>query len=73
MAIDIFSWAAMEPAEGEFTFGWLEQVLERFRDNGILRLAHNAQRRASSMAVRPLPGGAAGSRQPGAQFAWREA
>ncbi|GBF77083.1 beta-galactosidase [Paenibacillus sp. 598K] len=35
MAIGIFSWAALEPAEGEFRFEWLDQVLERFRDNGI--------------------------------------
>jgi len=35
MAIGIFSWAALEPAEGEFQFEWLDQVLERFRDNGI--------------------------------------
>lgn len=35
MAIGIFSWAALEPSEGEFRFEWLDQVLERFRNNGI--------------------------------------
>ncbi|MHA6480372.1 beta-galactosidase [Paenibacillus sp. strain BS8-2] len=35
MAIGIFSWAALEPAEGEFRFEWLDQVLERFQKNGI--------------------------------------
>ncbi|WP_020620761.1 beta-galactosidase [Paenibacillus daejeonensis] len=35
MAIGIFSWAALEPAEGEFRFEWLDHVLERFCNNGI--------------------------------------
>ncbi|SDC77036.1 beta-galactosidase [Paenibacillus sp. UNCCL117] len=35
MAIGIFSWASLEPSEGEFRFEWLDQVLERFRNNGI--------------------------------------
>lgn len=35
MAIGIFSWAALEPSEGQFTFDWLDSVLERFRQNGI--------------------------------------
>lgn len=35
MAIGIFSWSSLEPTEGEFCFDWLDQVLERFRENGI--------------------------------------
>lgn len=35
MAIGIFSWASLEPSEGEFRFEWLDQVLESFRKNGI--------------------------------------
>lgn len=35
MAIGIFAWSALEPEEGEFTFEWLDQVLNRFADNGI--------------------------------------
>ncbi|MEK3884619.1 beta-galactosidase [Paenibacillus sp. PL2-23] len=35
MAIGIFSWAALEPTEGEFRFQWMDEVLERFQQNGI--------------------------------------
>jgi beta-galactosidase len=35
MAIGIFSWAALEPREGEFCFDWMDEVLERFRQNEI--------------------------------------
>lgn len=35
MAIGIFSWASLEPNEGEFRFEWLDAVLGRFQDNGI--------------------------------------
>jgi len=35
MAIGIFSWAALEPEEGRFTFEWMDQVLDRFAANGI--------------------------------------
>ena len=29
MSVGIFSWAALEPEEGAYTFDWLEQVLDR--------------------------------------------
>ncbi|RKP52980.1 beta-galactosidase [Cohnella endophytica] len=35
MAVGIFSWAALEPSEGTFTFEWLDHVLDTFADNGI--------------------------------------
>lgn len=35
MAIGIFSWAALEPEEGVFTFEWMDEVLDRFAANGI--------------------------------------
>ncbi|NBC70630.1 beta-galactosidase [Paenibacillus sacheonensis] len=35
MAVGIFSWAALEPAEGVFEFGWLDGVLDTFAENGI--------------------------------------
>lgn len=35
MAIGIFAWAALEPAEGTFTFEWLDRILHTFAENGI--------------------------------------
>ncbi|TYP78095.1 beta-galactosidase [Paenibacillus methanolicus] len=35
MAVGIFSWAAFEPTEGNFTFEWMDKVLDSFAANGI--------------------------------------
>lgn len=35
MSVGIFSWAALEPEEGHYDFDWLEDVLNRFAENGI--------------------------------------
>ncbi|RJT47506.1 beta-galactosidase [Rahnella woolbedingensis] len=35
MSVGIFSWSALEPEEGRFTFGWMDQVLDRLHENGI--------------------------------------
>ena len=35
MSVGIFSWSALEPEEGHFTFGWLDQVLDKLHENGI--------------------------------------
>lgn len=35
MAIGIFAWAALEPAEGTFTFEWMDNLLDSFEKNGI--------------------------------------
>lgn len=33
-SVGIFAWAAIEPEEGKFEFGWLDQVLNRFAERG---------------------------------------
>jgi beta-galactosidase len=38
MSVGIFAWSALEPAEGVFTFEWLDRVLDRFAENGIYAL-----------------------------------
>jgi beta-galactosidase len=38
MSVGIFAWSALEPAEGTFTFEWLDQVLDSFAENGIYAL-----------------------------------
>lgn len=35
MSVGIFSWAALEPEEGVYTFDWLADVIERMYQNGI--------------------------------------
>lgn len=33
MSVGIFAWAALEPAEGEFDFSWLDRVMDMLADN----------------------------------------
>jgi beta-galactosidase len=35
VTVGIFSWAELEPAEGEYRFDWLDRVLELLHDGGI--------------------------------------
>jgi beta-galactosidase len=35
LSVGIFSWAMLEPREGEYDFGWLDAVLDRLHDAGI--------------------------------------
>ncbi len=35
LSVGIFAWAALEPSEGRFEFGWLDRVFELAKENGI--------------------------------------
>ncbi|WP_198586895.1 beta-galactosidase [Glycomyces xiaoerkulensis] len=35
VTIGVFSWAALEPREGEYDFGWLDRIMDRLHDGGI--------------------------------------
>lgn len=35
MSVGIFSWAALEPEEGQYDFGWLKEVLDKLHANGV--------------------------------------
>ncbi|WP_026065122.1 beta-galactosidase [Amphibacillus jilinensis] len=35
MSVGIFSWAKLEPEEGNFNFEWLDQVIDRLYDHGV--------------------------------------
>lgn len=35
VSVGIFSWALLEPAEGEFSFAWLDELLDLLHSNGI--------------------------------------
>jgi len=34
MSVGIFSWAALEPSEGQFEFGWLDSIMDKLSKNG---------------------------------------
>ncbi len=33
MSVGIFSWAALEPVEGQFEFGWLDTIMDKLAEN----------------------------------------
>jgi len=33
MSVGIFAWASLEPAEGEYTFGWLDTIMDKLAAN----------------------------------------
>lgn len=35
VSLGIFSWSMLEPEEGNFQFGWMEQIIEKLYENGI--------------------------------------
>ncbi|HBW41172.1 MAG TPA: hypothetical protein DEF84_10205, partial [Leclercia adecarboxylata] len=35
MSVGIFSWSKLEPAEGEYQFGWLDSVMDTLYASGI--------------------------------------
>lgn len=35
VTLGVFAWAKLEPAEGCYTFDWLEQIIDRLWENGI--------------------------------------
>ena len=35
VTVGAFSWALLEPSEGEFSFGWLDEALDRLHANGV--------------------------------------
>ena len=35
LSVGIFAWAALEPEEGRYEFGWLDEILDLMAENGI--------------------------------------
>ncbi|MBX3081609.1 MAG: beta-galactosidase [Anaerolineae bacterium] len=35
MSVGIFSWAMLEPEEGKYAFGWLDQLMDRLAEHGL--------------------------------------
>jgi beta-galactosidase len=36
LSLGIFAWAALEPAEGEYRFEWLDEVMDMLAENGMI-------------------------------------
>lgn len=47
LSVGIFAWAALEPAEGQYNFGWLDEILGMMADNGMVAVL------ATPSAARP--------------------
>lgn len=48
VSVGIFSWAALEPAEGEYRLDWLAEIIDRLYENGICTVL------ATPSAARPV-------------------
>ena len=35
VSLGIFSWSVLEPCEGTYNFGWMEEIINRLWENGI--------------------------------------
>jgi beta-galactosidase len=62
MSVGIFAWSALEPAEGQYEFGWLDKVMDMLAENGAYavlatpsgaRPAWLAQKYPEVLRVRP--------------------
>ena len=40
MSVGIFSWAALEPEEGRFEFGWLDTIMDKLAAEGARAVLH---------------------------------
>ncbi len=38
MTVGIFSWMALEPEEGKYNFGWLDNIMDRLAQNGMMAI-----------------------------------
>jgi beta-galactosidase len=65
MSVGIFSWTRLEPAEGQYDFGWLDRVMDMLAENGAYavlatpsgaRPAWMAQQYPEVLRVRPDQG-----------------
>lgn len=36
LSVGIFAWAALEPEEGRYEFGWLDEIMDLMHENGII-------------------------------------
>ena len=64
VSLGIFSWAVLEPTEGEFHFEWMEKIINNLYENGI-----------STILATPtgaIPGSTPFRCKPSQKSVWRE-
>ncbi|MFY9175777.1 MAG: beta-galactosidase [Caldicoprobacterales bacterium] len=53
MSVGIFAWAALEPEEGRFEFGWLDEIMEKlYKNNAYIILATPTGARPAWMSAK---------------------
>ncbi|MFY9279619.1 MAG: beta-galactosidase [Caldicoprobacterales bacterium] len=53
MSVGIFAWAALEPEEGRFEFGWLDEIMEKlYKNNAYVILATPTGARPAWMSAK---------------------
>lgn len=71
MTVGVFAWSALEPADGHYTFDWLDRLMDRLADNGLyavlatpsgskpawLSQLHPEVRRVNAQGLREAHGG----------------
>jgi len=70
MTVGVFSWVALEPEEGKFTFEWLDRVMDNLAKNGVFACSRHSQRSASCMDVAEISRGSACKCRPHAHSSW---
>ena len=55
ISLAIFSWAKLEPAEGEFDFSWLDRIMDLLHANGIQVDLANAAAAVPAWAYQKYP------------------
>ena len=56
LSVGIFSWALLEPAEGEYDFGWLDEVLDNLAAHRHQGGPGDRHRRSPGLAGPQAPG-----------------
>ena len=68
VSLGIFSWAVLEPVEGEFHFEWMEKIIDRLYENGISTILATP----TEMDGTEVSGGASCRCQPSQKSVWRK-
>lgn len=72
VSLGIFSWAILEPVEGEFHFEWMEKIIDRLYENGVSTILATPTGAKTKMDGTEVSGGASCRCQPSQKSVWRK-